>query len=439
MFNKVSKMRDEIYRTETYRSIFKQDSKSKPKPIPRPTPKPSLAQRPIPRTTPKPSPAQRQKPGSGQRPKVYSRPRPKLRLSRLVPSPLREFSKLSKIVRSGIRIDQYHNTERNAENLPVTTKKRYDRQFSKPFVGNIQYFKGDMISYASLLSYEKSNRVCILNMANNSHPGGGYLGGANAQEEQLCSRTNSLFTSLSHKLYPINRPIVDNGTPIAEFYKNALITKGVKIHRDANLKPYTDKHNLDIPDPKIRPVDVISIASVNLSTKPQYSKIQGQILYHVWKTILNIASRRKYTELVVSAIGAGAFGNDPFKCGRELGKVLKSEGGSMNIHVVVLDDTNSNANSVKMLQGLNDSLDLKEKQIINKDVFLTNDFDNITKEMDYRIEEVNKKLTNKVKINRHQLLEPIVESKYPSLLDNLSKLNRYSSYSNRVYTLEIEK
>lgn len=223
------------------------------------------------------------------------------------------------------------------------------RRFKGVFKGSIFFNKGDMIDYAYNLA-KRDKRVCLLNMANNKHPGGGYLNGARAQEEQLCSRSD-LYIHLRHAqkegLYPINKNIkkLEDKDDL-----NLLISKNVDLYRDSRLNLLPERRN----------IDVVSIAVNNYKNEPSYSTLEynemKKTLKKAWKAVVLHTSASGYDDVILSALGAGAFNNSPYICGYELYNAIIEYGNeNINYHVVVLDDHNSDENSKKMLEGMKKS------------------------------------------------------------------------------------
>ena len=212
-----------------------------------------------------------------------------------------------------------------------------------PFRGTLTFHSGDMISGADVASKlaPPGKTVAVLNMANASHVGGGFLTGARAQEEQLCHRSD-LFLRLrvaqADKLYPI-RP------------GSALVTPAVALLRagpEQDFAPLADANN---------ELGVISVAA------RQYANEQAALadpnlrasLVAAWRAVVDGARELGSSVVVVSALGAGAFHNPPDVVGEALVQVLGScHAGTELAHVavIVLDDHNSQGNVKRMREGM---------------------------------------------------------------------------------------
>jgi len=142
----------------------------------------------------------------------------------------------------------------------------------------------------------KGHNVVSLNFASATQPGGGFLGGARAQEEYLC-RSSALFLSIKDSpMYEYHR---DNWTP---FYSDAMIYSGdVPVFRD-------DRHEL---------LDTPYLASFITSAAPLAKKVPHHdhpklpdILFGRVHKILSVAKSKGHDSLILGAWGCGAFGND---------------------------------------------------------------------------------------------------------------------------------
>lgn len=150
--------------------------------------------------------------------------------------------------------------------------------------------------------------VCVLNMANAIHAGGGFRTGALAQEEALCYRS-SLYFTLKLRHYPISD-------------KAAIYSPTVLVIRD-NL---TRGHGmLDCRDPRQLPViAVVSAAAIfrplvnHVLAHPleesseMYADADDRLLMaEKMRVVLRTAIRNRHRQIVLGALGCGAFQNPP--------------------------------------------------------------------------------------------------------------------------------
>ena len=164
--------------------------------------------------------------------------------------------------------------------------------------------------------------VLILNMANAYHSGGGWLGGAQAQEEALCYRSSLSFT-LKNRFYPIP---IDGG-----LYSPTVI---IIRHSMASGHGLLD---LDKPE-KLPVVSVVSVAAVrgpviarDHDGNERYKNIEDRTLMkQKMRTVLRIAAKNGHRRLVLGALGCGAFGNpkeEVVECWRETLREHELSGG----------------------------------------------------------------------------------------------------------------
>jgi uncharacterized protein (TIGR02452 family) len=159
----------------------------------------------------------------------------------------------------------------------------------------------DTITAARRLVAASGGRVAVLNFASARHPGGGYLTGAKAQEEDLCRKT-LLFPCLltAPDYYAAHQKARD------PFYSHRLIySPGVPVIRD-------DHNRLTAA---VVTIDVITCAAPNAGVIERYrpelvDRIPGQLTERCG-VVLEAAARHGARRLVLGAWGCGVFHNDP--------------------------------------------------------------------------------------------------------------------------------
>ena len=168
-------------------------------------------------------------------------------------------------------------------------------------------------------SYAKQGkRVCVLNFASATNPGGGVVRGSSAQEEAIC-RCSTLYPCLNtkemwNKFYGPHRE-ADN--PL--YNDDCIFTPAVKVFKsDTNLPEL-------LPETDWWDVDVITCAAPNLRNMPgnQMNPSAGSkkavISYDGLKAlhtsrirrIFEVAIANKAEVLILGAFGCGAFRNPP--------------------------------------------------------------------------------------------------------------------------------
>ncbi|KAI4274167.1 MAG: hypothetical protein LQ337_004132 [Flavoplaca oasis] len=144
--------------------------------------------------------------------------------------------------------------------------------------------------------------VLILNMANARWAGGGWIKGAMAQEEALCYRT-SLYLTLKHRFYPMAD-------------RAAIYSPMVVVIRDSLAKQH---RLLDLS--RIEDLPVVSVVSMAALRDPSvvrrvsdgqetYAKVADRELMRAKiRMVLRVAAAKGHQQLVLGALGCGAFGN----------------------------------------------------------------------------------------------------------------------------------
>ncbi|WP_217168534.1 TIGR02452 family protein [Streptomyces sp. AC512_CC834] len=143
--------------------------------------------------------------------------------------------------------------------------------------------------------------VAVLNFASARNPGGGYLNGAQAQEEALC-RASALYTCLlrAREFYDHHRAHRD------PFYTDRVIhSPAVPVFRDDRGRL------LDEPYPAGFLTSAAPNAGVVLRTAPERAAELPAALAARAERVLETAAAHGYRRLVLGAWGCGVFRNDP--------------------------------------------------------------------------------------------------------------------------------
>jgi uncharacterized protein (TIGR02452 family) len=158
--------------------------------------------------------------------------------------------------------------------------------------------------------------VAVLNFASARNPGGGYLNGAQAQEEAVC-RASALYTCLlrARDFYDHHRENRD------AFYTDRVIhSPGVPVFRDDRGRlldePYAAGF-LTSPAP--------NAGVIRRSTPERAGEIAGALASRA-ERVLETAAAHGYRRLVLGAWGCGVFQNDPAQVAAAF-RALLDEGG----------------------------------------------------------------------------------------------------------------
>lgn len=143
--------------------------------------------------------------------------------------------------------------------------------------------------------------VAVLNFASARNPGGGYLNGAQAQEEALC-RASALHTCLlaARGFYDHHRADRD------PFYTDRMIhSPGVPVFRDDRGRLLTEPYLAGFLTAAAPNAGVIR------RTAPERAaEVPGALAVRA-ERVLETAAAHGYRRLVLGAWGCGVFQNDP--------------------------------------------------------------------------------------------------------------------------------
>ena len=143
----------------------------------------------------------------------------------------------------------------------------------------------------------------VLNMCSNYNPGGGFLNGARAQEEELCRRSNLYPSLIAQKgKYPLNL--------------NCLYTPDVTVFRGHRYEPITPFK-----------VGVISAAAQRHPIITKNGQLEPRVRESVRLCIqhmFDVAMKNGHDCFIGSAWGCGAYGNPPYDIATLFKEVLES-------------------------------------------------------------------------------------------------------------------
>lgn len=158
--------------------------------------------------------------------------------------------------------------------------------------------------------------VAALNFASARNPGGGFLGGSQAQEESL-ARSSGLYPSL---------------TSVPDFYQqhrrmSSLLYTDAMIHSPGCPVIRDDEGNL-LEQPQL--VGFITSAAPNAGAvadnHPADLPSIPDVLFHRAELVLALAAHHGYENLVLGAWGCGVFRNDPRVVAHAFSDLLRNRG-----------------------------------------------------------------------------------------------------------------
>jgi uncharacterized protein (TIGR02452 family) len=196
----------------------------------------------------------------------------------------------------------------------------------------IKVHAGDTLDVALELQNDGHN-PCVLNFASHSRPGGGWLTGARAQEEEL-------FIRSAYDLSLSDPTKVDRDRhwhyPIPE--KGGIYSPDVFVFRDNESNKYA------VWDwKKCRYVNFVAVAALR-NPKTENNRLNRRDTYvtkEKIKTILRIALLHNHDCMLLGAFGCGAFRNPPQHMAELFNQVINMRefrGQFKRIDFAILDD-----------------------------------------------------------------------------------------------------
>jgi uncharacterized protein (TIGR02452 family) len=165
--------------------------------------------------------------------------------------------------------------------------------------------------------------VAILNFASGTRPGGGWLEGARAQEEDLC-RCSMLGCCLEFEkeFYEVNKNL-----------NSRLYTSGVVYIPNV---PFIRNKDLEFVEPYL--VSTITCPAPNVNKlQPGEEQLLHTVLYFRAKRILEVAAMHGHKNIILGAWGCGIFGNEPIIVAKAFKASLYSVPAFENVCFAIFD------------------------------------------------------------------------------------------------------
>lgn len=169
----------------------------------------------------------------------------------------------------------------------------------------------------------KGKKVCVLNFASATNPGGGVAWGSTAQEECLC-RISTLYEHLTQKtlwdrFYGPHRKMRD---PL--YNDDCIYTPDVVVFKTDEVNPFL------LPPQRWWKVNVITCAAPNLRPDRDTGKVvkvsdKALLELHIQRArrILDIAAAKGNDVMILGAFGCGAFRNPPEVVAKAMKQVVE--------------------------------------------------------------------------------------------------------------------
>lgn len=192
--------------------------------------------------------------------------------------------------------------------------------------------------------YNRAEQLCILNFASSKNPGGGFEGGAMAQEEALCYASNLHDCLKRHiSFYEYNREHLNK----SQYSDGIIYTKNVLFFRNkfTNTNPQF--------------ADVITCAAPNWGASRRLGvalKENNETMSRRLKQVIKVAIANEVKVLVLGAFGCGVFKNDPNYVAKEIFRLLKTEGYDKYFEEVIFA---MNENKGKNVEAFKRTFNLK--------------------------------------------------------------------------------
>lgn len=202
----------------------------------------------------------------------------------------------------------------------LSTKLYYTTKKLKPHCTKmntkILFYPYDTIDTAIILM-RKGLRPCVLNMASVLKPGGGWMKGSSAQEEQLFYRSTYALSLCDPYNIDANRtwsyPLPITG---------GVYSPDVFVFRNNEIKNYSL-----LPFEQCMYMDFVAVAALKnpFLENGRLNKVDERVTLDKIRTILRIASENHHNTVLLSAFGCGAYNNPPEHIAQFFKSILSEE------------------------------------------------------------------------------------------------------------------
>ena len=194
----------------------------------------------------------------------------------------------------------------------ILANEELDVSYFRDHIGKI-VVSGKKTLEASEVYAKQGKRVCVLNFASATNPGGGVISGASAQEESIC-RCSTLYPCLNNsemwnKFYTPHRT---ENNPL--YNDDIIFTPEVKVFKsDTNFPELIQESewwNVDVITCAAPNLRYLSLTTNSMERPGEITYMQLHWLFH--KRILKIfevAVMSGADVLILGAFGCGAFRN----------------------------------------------------------------------------------------------------------------------------------
>ncbi|KAJ6530581.1 hypothetical protein B0H19DRAFT_967541, partial [Mycena capillaripes] len=195
----------------------------------------------------------------------------------------------------------------------LSTWRSFSPAQPHPAIGNtvMEFLETTTLDAARRVSEQGYNRIGVLNFASAEQPGGGFINGANAQEESI-ARSSTLYASLmtrtAQQFYTLHTSDGRNG-----FYTHAMVySPGVVVFRrdDGKMALPRILDVLTSTAVRIRGCMLTSFASTGPGRRLRQKSSSEHTMRERMARILFLFERRQVPHLILGSFGTGVFQND---------------------------------------------------------------------------------------------------------------------------------
>ncbi|UTN05035.1 TIGR02452 family protein [Flavobacterium bizetiae] len=184
---------------------------------------------------------------------------------------------------------------------------------------------------------EKNGKICVLNFASAKNPGGGFLGGASAQEESLARSSNLYETQIKDKtMYDFNRK------------QSSFLYSDYMIY-SPNVLFWNDDDGNYFEKPFS--ADIITAPAPNKGAMLQHNRKEEiaateEVLKNRMDKVLAIAAKQKNDTIILGAWGCGVFRNEPKDVAHLFKEIIteKYAGAFKKIVFAIFDNSEKKSN-----------------------------------------------------------------------------------------------
>lgn len=173
------------------------------------------------------------------------------------------------------------------------------------------------LAVARRLVVDNGNQhVLCLNFASAKNPGGGFLGGSQAQEESL-ARSSALYASLltqNDSYYEANRKC---GTAL--YTDTMILSPHVPVFRNDEGTLFVDPYPLTILTSP-----AVNAGAIRKNEPDKVNRIRPTMATRI-ANVLSAAAHHGYEDLILGAWGCGVFQNDPGEVAELFAEALQQD------------------------------------------------------------------------------------------------------------------